>query len=413
VADHESNYIDLNNVSKKFKNLYSLGSTVLEITSFSLLYFALVLSIHDKMPVFYSLILIFTGLLIAMVLSNIYTDYVVNSCIPINVNGNTVYVMDGVTRIKNKYYNLYNAAATITLKPKIIITNSLVNLLNKDELNAVISHEAGHIKLHQTYIYIFTSIMFGLTLQFVYLYFDFFYTGSYILRLLFYLFIFVLLVIILRKTLLRSMEMQADWFVNDDLKPALKSALIKMHDAQINESNKFRKGNKNNKKIKIRSYLFDSHPPFYKRPCDYNPSSIKNISMIFFPFSLMISGDFSMYLYSIIHTDISIAFYLTLIAFIGILIGLTILLPVVYYIIKNAGFPFDISVLSIISYISIASIEIIYTGLFTDLIINIFATTISILFLSMEGKKLKAFLIYLSIFIITSTFLVLISIIRF
>lgn len=395
------------NTIPKFKNIYTFGSFIIVLLSGASIYSSLLLIKYHYLYIFECIILFFGVIITGIILLQIYTDWILKRCERKNIDNNIVYIMGGTTVINKKNYNFYNAAVTVSLLPRIIITDSLFNILNDDELKAVIDHEAGHIKFNHIIIIIFYAISYGMLIAL----FDFALMYRYIFlyipeHLIFFGILFVdiisiFLSVIAIKTLFTKLELEADSVVSS--KNSFNSALNKIKNAYIDDV--IKRGNKikEHKILKFVFSLFDPHMLFEKRiqKSDYNINSMKNVFISFFPFALFISLDITIYIFmkSVVYNY----FYSLLLSmyFISFLIGLTLIIPLIYYIFNSAGFAWNLTRISLMAYITISSIEIIYNGLINDLITNVIATVTSIYLISINGGRFKAILIWVLFFVIS------------
>jgi len=303
-------------------------------------------------------------------------------------NVNNVYIDYGYFQDKP----IYNALVTLTINPKIVISNALLEKLGNEELTGVITHEEGHVLLGHVSLGILFIIA-SVTMFPNFIIFLANHAMNGIIGGVLALYFTIIQIFLLRKVLLSAIEAEADWHAfkkNEDLYFKTLSALDRLDLLRKSGLSK----------------LLDAHGTLEHRleAQNLNPESNSNFLMIMLPFatfsvmSLMARLLRNTFPPIDSHPLIALIFFTLL--FSGI-VGVLIFSLILYCIFKYAGFSFPLARLSVISYVTIAAIPFSFPlgGYYDQVIANVSAIALSVYLLCKEGL-VKAIILWIIVFLI-------------
>lgn len=369
------------------------------------------------------MIVVLLTTIFAALIAELYVDSKLG--IPLfNGNEKDFYIVDGYA---NNRPSIYNGLVTITINPKIIITNTLFKDFSKEEIDTIIMHEKGHLYLKHPHLIIIFLVMvsyvafynliplivniftFLLTMP------DFIFICSVVFMVSLLFFIVSFLPLILLKLFGRRMEDEADLYM---LKKGGSFEPIKKL-VELNENIERDVLKELNPLIRMIYFLgtkiikmTDPHRPLKSRTAirDFDPSSNESFIKTSLPFGIFSTMTLSSYFVKLLYEifpEISIlpAFIFFILCFFSTLAGILIYLLILYRILLYAGFNFASARLSILAYITIATLPYNFSSGINDKIIaNISALAVSIYVLRKEGlfKAIAIWLIIFSIHVLVS-----------
>lgn len=319
-------------------------------------YFSLVTKIEG-----FILFLLGIGLVILLKEKVIDYYYMVKKSPRIEVNGQEIYVFSGRRNIGKKEFIIANAAVPISPKPKIVVTDTLIELLNNEELSTVIKHEEGHIRFRHHLALIFFEISLAITIGLLNFLVSFKFTVySYPLLPM----VTLVLGIIAVHTMERRGEKEADWYAerNTDREYFISA---------LNKITSFNRKYFPNARPAFNK-IFDAHGELQERALNYkyNPFSFSETIKFLLPFIILVF--INIVLISFLQPngfDAMLLFYS---------LSIITLSLVVYIILTKFGIKEYLARTSILSYLSLSSLSLLFFGPIENIIANAIAIIISV-----------------------------------